>query len=526
MRRSLAKKILTTGLILLTVLFPVALAGCGKGGNNSNSVSTSDNSNAGKSDSNTDSGDKEAAATEAAGTEEVTKPDKITIMVDGTLLDKASGQDAFAARFKEITGVELVIIQPDHNTYSDQVALAFTSDSVPDALILSNQLYTAYATQGALWDMSEAWNNSAAKASGQMKEANIEALKIDGSLYGFAPASGNGCITYVRQDWLDNLGLPVPTTYDQYIEMLRAFTEDDPDGNGKKDTYGVTAAGIIGPEIPYTNYLPEFWQNAYPDFYQKADGTWADGFRETANADALGRLKDAYSKGYIDMEVATNTTSACRDKFYAGNTGVFTYWAGKWNMTLEQNVQSTYPDAKLTALPPIAELGNYIERQPPVWAITSASKNPEGVFKYLIESMVDGGDGQMLWTYGVEGVHYEKDASGTYKQLPDPEVPDNTFLSAHIDPVLTTRQWEDPLYSIRDERVKTSAELFQANSKIAPLIVPTETMSAYMATLLDARSIIVSKVVTGDMSVEDGIAQYEKEQGALSDSIVPELNSK
>jgi predicted nucleic-acid-binding protein len=51
-------------------------------------------------------------------------------------------------------------------------------------------------------------------------------------------------------------------------------------------------------------------------------------------------------------------------------------------------------------------------------------------------------------------------------------------------------------------------------------------MSAYMATLLDARSIIVSKVVTGDMSVEDGIAQYEKEQGALSDSIVAELNSK
>lgn len=529
MRRSLAKKILTTGLVLVMGLLPVVLGGCSKNENNAGSVSTANTGgDSAKTDDTSSGGDTkdQAGSSDTAVQEEVTKPDKITIMVDGTLLDKASGQDAFAAKFKEITGVELEIIQPDHNTYSDQVALAFTSDSVPDALILSNQLYTAYSTQGALWDMTAAWDNSAAKASGQMKEVYLDALKVDGSLFGFAPASGNGCITYVRQDWLDKLGLPVPTTYEQYIEMLRAFTEDDPDGNGQKDTYGVTAAGIIGPEIPYTNYLPEFWQNAYPDFHQKEDGTWIDGFRETATAEALARLKDAYSKGYIDMEVATNTTSACRDKFYAGNTGVFTYWAGKWNMTLEQNVQATYPDAKLTAIAPIAELGNYIERQPPVWAITSACKNPEGVFKYLMESMVDGSDGQMLWTYGVDGVHYEKDASGNYKQLPDPEVPDNTFLSAHIDPVLSTRQWEDPLYTIRDARIKTSAELFQANSKIAPLIVPTETMSAYMATLLDARSIIVSKVVTGEMTVEDGIAQYEKEQGTLSDSIVGELNGK
>ncbi len=517
MRKSLLKRLLTVFLAAVMVLTPLTLAACGKGEETGPATaSVTGNETTGES----------ATTGDTAKAEGIVKPEKITIMVDGTLLDKASGQGEFAAEFKEITGVELEIIQPDHNTYDDQVALAFTSDSVPDALILSNQQFTAYATQGALWDMTGAWENSGAKASGQMKEEYIEALKVGGSLYGFSPASGNGCITYIRQDWLDNLGLSVPTTYDEYIEVLRAFTEDDPDGNGKDDTYGVTAAGIIGTEIPYTNYLPEFWQDAYPDFYQQEDGTWADGFREEPAAKALTRLKDAYGRGYLDMEVATNTTSACRDKFYAGNTGVFTYWAGKWNMTLEQNVQSTFPDAKLTAIAPIKELGTYIERQPPVWAITKSCENPEGVYKYLIESMADGGAGQMLWTYGVEGLHYEKDAAGNYKQLPDPEVPDNTFLSAHIDPVLSIRQWEDPLYSVRDARIKTSAELFQANSKIARLVVPSETMSANMATLLDARSIIVSNVVTGDLSVEDGMAQYEKEQGALSDTILSELNNK
>lgn len=508
--------------ILLVFVLVMSMAGCSskKDGAEKDDTVAVDN------DSKNDTTEPTKEAEAAPEADAVTKPDKITIMVDKTLLDEASGQKEFAARFKEITGVELEIIQPDHNTYYDQVALAFTSGSVPDAIILGSSQYAAYATQGALWDATSAWENSEAKASGRIKEEYIDALKINDALYGFSPASGNGCVTYVRKDWLDNLGLGIPTTYDEYLEVLRAFTEDDPDGNGINDTYGVTAAGIIGPEIPYTNYLPEFWQNAYPDFYQKADGTWADGFREDSMKEALTRLKDAYSKGLIDMEVATNTTSACRDKFYAGNTGVFTYWAGKWNMTIEQNVQSTFPDASVVAIPPIKELGNYTERQAPVWAITNASKNPEGVFKYLFESMVDAGDGQMLWTYGVEGLHYEKDTSGNYVQLPDPEVPDNTFLSAHIDPVLTVSNWEDPLVSIRGERIIESSKIFQDNCVIAPLIIPTDTLSAFSATLIDARNVIVAKVVTDNMTVEEGIAAYEAEQGELSDTIVAEFNAR
>lgn len=508
--------------LLLAAMLLVSLVGCGT--NSNKGEDKKDTASSGNESKPNDT--KDDTSKETNETVEVVKPEKIKIMVDKTLLDVASGQKEFAARFKEITGVELEIIQPDHNTYYDQVALAFTSDTAPDALILGSAQYTAYATQNALWDMTAAWENSETKASGRVQENYVDALRVNGSLYGFSPASGNGCVTYIRKDWLDNLGLEIPTTYDEYVEMLRAFTEDDPDGNGINDTYGVTAAGIIGPEIPYTNYLPEFWQDGYPDFYQKADGTWADGFTEDSMKNALARLKDAYGKGYIDMEVATNTTSACRDKFYAGNTGVFTYWAGKWNLTIEENVRTNFPDAEVIAIAPITELGQYVERQAPVWAITNASKNPEGVFKYLFESMVDGGEGQMLWTYGVEGIHYEKDASGNYVQLPDPEVPDNTFLSAHVDPVLTVSNWVDPLASIRAPRIIESATLFRENSLIAPLVVPTETLSAYMATLVDARNVIVAHVVTGDLSVEEGIAQYIDEQGDLSDTIVAEFNAR
>jgi len=466
------------------------------------------------------------ASTDSTATGEVTKPEKITMMVNGTFLKPTQKQDTLVAKYKELTGVDLEITSIDHNSYNDQLALAFASGDVPDVVILSAEYYSAYASQGALADLSEYWKNSETKASGRMDEEYIDSLYINDGLYGFAAQRGNGCITYLRQDWLDKLGLSVPTTYDEYLNVLEAFTTQDPDGNGKNDTFGVTAAGIMTTDAPFTNYLPEFWQDAYPDVYQKEDGTWVDGFSEQATIDALQRLKDAYDLGIIDIEITTNKTSSCRDKLYSSNVGAFTYWAGKWHMTLEENIKAMTPEAELVALPPIAELGQYTERQSPVIAITNTCENPAGVFKYLFETMVDGGEGQMLFSYGVEGTHYEiKD--GAFSQLPDPENPSNTFTSAYIDPVLAISDWidSDPLTDARDERITTSSELFSQNSKLAPVLVSNDTMANYSATLKDIRTVIVAEIVTGDMTVEEGMASYHDQTDFMIEEILASLNA-
>lgn len=68
-------------------------------------------------------------------------------------------------------------------------------------------------------------------------------------------------MTFLRKQWLDNCGLDIPTTYEEYLEMLDAFSNGDPDGDGiNGNTIGVSAAGFVGNEAPYTNYLPEFYQ--------------------------------------------------------------------------------------------------------------------------------------------------------------------------------------------------------------------------------------------------------------------------
>ena len=116
----------------------------------------------------------------AAEEKEVTKPEKITIMVDTTLVNQANGRDAFEARWEELTGIDLVINQPDHSAYYDVMQQTMADpDQWPDVLIMSSTYYSDFAANGALWDMTEAWENSNTKNSGRFTgDSVIEGLKI------------------------------------------------------------------------------------------------------------------------------------------------------------------------------------------------------------------------------------------------------------------------------------------------------------------------------------------------------------
>lgn len=469
--------------------------------------------------------------------DEVEKPEKITMMVDGTVFTQENGQAEFEARWEELNpGIDLVIIQPDHSQYYDVLGQTIAGGDWPDVVLLGSTYYASYAAEGVLWDMTEAYDNSELKER-ITDQSVIDGLKIDGSLYGISPSRGNGCITYVKKAWLDNCGLEVPTTYDEYLAMLEAFTTGDPDGNGVDgDTYGVSSAGLIGTEAPYTNYLPEFYQDAYPSFYKNDEGVWVDGFTEDSMKAALERLKSAYEAGYIDKESLTNATSDCRTKFYEDKFGVFTYWAGTWATNLKINLEANGLDSELVAIPPIEELGAYTERVAPAWCITEACSNPEGVYKCFIESMLDGGDMQFLWTYGVEGVHWSTAAEevcgvkyeeGQFHMLENREKEGTAYTKNHIDPMLAVAPLEnDPKAEAVAEEAKVSAETFQEHSKMAQLVVSTDEMAEYNGDLTTLKNEVIAKVVTQGMSVEDGMAYFDQQGGNdWSQKIVDSLNN-
>lgn len=516
--------------LLLATTMIGTMAGCGS--------KAQDSSSSGQSQTATSQDSSQAAggSTAEQSTGEIEKPASVRVVCDGTVVTQDNGQAAFESQLEEYLGLDVVFDQQDHSGYSDAVSRIFASGDLPDVILLNAAQYAAYAKTGILWDMTEAYAN--AEFQDRLVSNVNDNLKIDGKMYGMTLARGNGCITYVKQAWLDAVGIDAPTTWDEYYNMIKLFTEKDPDGNGKNDTYGVAAAGIVGNEAPFVNYLPEFYQDAYPDFLQDESGKWYDGFDTEAMAAALGRLQEAYQAGYIDPETLTQSTKDARNKFYADGFGVFTYWAGTWERNLMSNLEANNLPTDLVELAPIKEMGQYQERQTGVWAITTACENPEGVFKYFIEPMLDGGDVEFLWSYGAKGTHWDdkeetftcgdKEYSyqaGEFHMLPTPEKPDTLMTKNHIDQVLCVAPLkEENSVTEADEVVAKSNQFFMDNSKLAPFIPSSDVLNDYNGDLWDIKNKVITEVVVNGSEVEKWMQYYRDNAGSMSAEVLEDLN--
>lgn len=484
---------------------------------------------------------------------EVTKPGNFSVMVDGTVVKETNGGEQFYNYYKEVSGLDITWRRPDHATYYDGVAAAFNSEEDrPDVVLLQTDYETLYAANGFLWDMTDAYNNSQTLKSGRLKEEAakvMDTLRVAGedgkiALYGFSPVRGNGCCTYVKESWLKQAGMTKADiagkqlTFKEYYDMLTKMHT----ATGKTV---ISPAGFINAsESPYTNYLPEFYQKAQYTFYKNAQGQYADGFSEQAMQDALQRIQTAVKDGILDKESVNNKTSNARDKFYADTTGVFTYWAGSWAETIRQNLASRNLDDSCIALKPIKELGTYIERIPPCWCITTKAENPQGIFKYFIDTMLDGGDIQTAWTYGAKGAHWDTKAEtvtvkddktagttfteGTFHMLPGIENNKSITAKNFIDPTLSLASYvkADPGAATVSQLQLDVQKMFNENSTIIGVVPMTETLGANITDINIERGSVIARVANGSMTVKEGMDEYNSKVGSLVKDVLAAYNKK
>ena len=490
------------------------------------------------------------------------------IVVDGTLTaTKDSGQDEFVAQWEEAVSaklghpVKLHINQLDHSDYAGTISRLLTTGepgdgSFPDAMIMSATMFRQYQTTGLLWDMASAYDNAEFQSRVTLPNVNLGIRTSDGKQYGFAPTYGNGCVTYVKQSWLDNAGLKIDDikTFDDYYNMLQAFS-----GNG---TYGVIAAGFGKlDEAPYINYMPEFWQGAYPAIYQKPGTTeWIDGFQEQATIDALDRLAKAYKDGIIDPDTEDAGTKQAREKFFSNDQstseGCFTYWAGTWLRTLTNNmdkndVDNDLGDDRLVQLPPIKEIedtwGGYLNREAPVWVISDDgddnSLREQAIFDALFETMLDGDTVQTLWTYGAKGVHWDTKADefvtnpddpdkrkeysyeeGEFHLLPSPGDPNTLWKKNHLDSVLVIAPLTNG-FTDNDALVQKGNQFFTTHCVDAPTAASSDKLAEINEDLTVDKTTWMKKVVAGEMTGAEAVAEYQEKWGSTIDDILAELNA-
>src|SRR5690606_24441558 len=130
----------------------------------------------------------------------------------------------------------------------------------------------------------------------------FERYTINGEIYAIPQSKYNLKVIWMRKDWLDNLGLEVPQTTDEFYEVLKAFTYNDPDQNGKDDTIGMVNAKYVH------DLLPLFYAFGADYFFKEDEnGQIYDGFTQPEMKDALDYIKMLMDEGVLDKEWVTTT---------------------------------------------------------------------------------------------------------------------------------------------------------------------------------------------------------------------------
>ncbi|AFC31056.1 family 1 extracellular solute-binding protein [Paenibacillus mucilaginosus 3016] len=226
--------------------------------------------------------------------------------------------------------------------YDQKVNLSIASNDLPDTMVVNDTQLRQMVKAGQLTDMTDVFAQYASPAVKSIIESTkglaTKAVTFNGRMMAIPNVTTESDMVHlmwIRKDWLDKLGLPVPKTIDDLEKTAKAFVEQDPDGNGKADTIGITGpqaggllhANFITPNNNNYGFDPIFSSfHAYPGFWLKgADGKPVYGSIQPETKEALAKLRDLYAKGLIDKEMSVRKDTS--ELIKSGKSGI---WFGMW----------------------------------------------------------------------------------------------------------------------------------------------------------------------------------------------------
>jgi ABC-type glycerol-3-phosphate transport system substrate-binding protein len=225
---------------------------------------------------------------------------------------------------------------------------------------------------------------------------------------------------YIRADWLRKLGLKAPTTLDEMLEVAKAFTTKDPDGNGKNDTWGIGAFGkqsggtigwAVGIQQMNGYLLPAFGSMGPDEFVMKGGQPVLCGIQPEMKQ-IIAFYNKVYAAGVIDPE-AINQGSATdlQNRFVAGKVGIIFDNGGLLDRIagLIAPVDPAAEVSEIMALKGPAGIKTRLTNS--FWGalvISSKCKDPVAAAKFIEYTLSE--EFWKLTTMGIESEHYSVDA--------------------------------------------------------------------------------------------------------------------
>lgn len=313
---------------------------------------------------------------------EASKEERALRMMAGVIGGKTPEENVlFEKEIERITGIKVKLDKPASD-YDQKLLAAVASGEKFDLLQISKEKMNLFIEQGILTPLTDKVKNSKVLSDPNVLPAGEwdQVKTKDGQIFGVFTKFQGGTMPTVRADWLKKLNLKEPVTLDDYYNVLKAFKEQDPDGNGKADTYGLTTAGMY-------ELQGIFSAAGLKQRYVEKDGKLDVPFSTDAAIPIYEWLNRLYKEGILDPNFATNDTGKMRNLFLSDRVGMITYWdawVGMLNNTRKQQDPNTAFEAK--GLPGIADKdGKHMLRRgdPDVWVIPVNAEHPNTAWEFI-----------------------------------------------------------------------------------------------------------------------------------------------
>ncbi|RRJ65065.1 extracellular solute-binding protein [Paenibacillus oralis] len=370
------------------------------------------------------------AAPQAATANEVSKdgfpivqePIQLTMFtriapVNGPFKDMPVFQD-----YEKMSHMQVKFIEAPTDGFQEKKNLLFASNELPDALYRSGLTPLEAVRYGAggqlipLEDLIAEYAPNLTKLMEQYPEIRAAITTPEGHIYAVPGivtlAAARTDKKWINKAWLEKLNLKEPETTDELYDVLVAFRDQDPNGNGQKDEIPLTAR--VGLHI-VTMMSGSFGLDQQLGYnINIVDGQVKIWMGSDRNKEMLMYLNKLYKEKLLDPEVFSHTEAQYLAKQGSGKTGVFFDQTNNNFLPIADQYEGIAPPAgphgdrlQAQALPVPRDFGAF--------AITSVNKYPEATMRWIDYFFSD--EGATLLRFGREGEHYElKDGIPYYKE--------------------------------------------------------------------------------------------------------------
>ena len=299
--------------------------------------------------------------------------------------------------------VKIKLVEMPQAGYASKLTLLLISGNVPDIIYFQGGGDTIMSEQDLLVDLLP-YVESSKLFKKYMTPYNMKRLENFPYLIRIAPPHTQ--VPIIRKDWLKKLGLGVPKTVDDYYQLMKKISQSDLDGNGKKDTYGISATGNM-------DRLDQIFNKAFgitSTWIKEKNGDYVYSGVTEYEKKKMAFYRKLFKEKILDNEYITTRWDTYEDKLYNGQLGIGIATSGKVIDMYEDRMKKINgKDAELIVLPPPYGFAQGfkatdITKEGRGYSISTVSKHKDLAFKVLEYMLTE--DGLILDNIGIEGKEY------------------------------------------------------------------------------------------------------------------------